>query len=111
MEICWYCYWGWAKPVSDIYIEAVKRLEGDSAVLHYGPSHVVWDDENWGLARKCLDHFYEYVDNFTEKELEICRWSLEELDKVPLSLRCIEPEDYDGEHPALFPPKVETVRR
>jgi len=25
MGICWYCHWGWAKPVADIYDEALFK--------------------------------------------------------------------------------------
>lgn len=107
---CYYCYWGWSKPVYDIYKEAVKLLGGADSVLHFGPSHIVWEDENWDSAKWCLEHFEEYSGPYSKEELDVCRWSLEELEKVPLELRCIEPEDYDGEHPELFPPKIETFK-
>lgn len=54
MSICWYCHWGWAKPVADIYEKAVDLLDGDSSPLEFGPAHVVWSDENFEMAEECL---------------------------------------------------------
>ena len=110
MGICWYCYWGWAKPVADIYMDALKKLNGHESPLHFGAAHVVWEDENFDCAEWCLEHFDEYRGNYSDEELNIVRWSLEELVKLPLEVRCAEPEDYDDENPELFPPTVETVR-
>lgn len=111
MGICWYCHWGWAKPVADIYKEACKRLDDeDGWCLKYGPSHIVWEDENFDCAELCLDHFDENKDDYSEEELEVVRWSLEELTKLPLNVRCPEPVGYDERHPELFPPTVEVVR-
>lgn len=111
MGICWYCYWGWAKPVADIYDKALALLGGNESPLHYGPAHIVWDDENWDSVEWCLKHFDEYADDLTEHEKHVVRWSLEELAKIPMNTRCVEPDDYDGEHPENYPPSVETVRR
>lgn len=110
MSTCWHCFWGWAKPVHDIYEEALGRLGGNENVLVFGPSHIVWSDENWDSAEWCLEHFDEFKGDYTEDDLAVCRWSLEELAKLPVSVRCIEPEDYNGYNVELFPPKVETVR-
>ncbi len=112
MGICWYCYWGWAKPVADIYDEALRRLDGYMSPLHFGPSHIVWEDENFDCAELCLKDFNEYDNNnYSPEELAIVRWSLEELAKLPEDIRCIEPDDYDDENPQLFPPKVAVVKR
>lgn len=110
MGICWYCYWGWAKPVADIYQEALRRLDGDDFPLKFSGSHIVWEDENFDLAEGCLEHFKEHNDDYSEEDLAIVRWSLEELVKLPLDIRCPEPEDYDDEHPELFPPTIEVVK-
>ena len=114
MGKCWSCYWGWPKPVAEIYQKALERLNGDDAPLHsaFGPSHLVWADENFDFAEDCLEDFDENKGNCTEDELEIVRQSLEELAKLPLEVRCVEPDNYDGEHPKLFPPPdgVEMVR-
>jgi hypothetical protein len=110
MGICWYCYWGWAKPVAEIYEEAVKRLNGDDTPLHFGPSHIVWDDENFDCAEACLKDFDKYTEGYTEEELNVVRWSLEELVKLPLKARDPEPDDYDDEHPEFYPPNCEVVR-
>lgn len=120
MSYCWYCYWGWAKPAADIYEEAVRRLGGDSHYLHYGPAHIVWEDENWDCVEWCLDNFDSWVKDVapnmgtdytpSKEQYEVVRWSLLELQKIPLEELEVEPEDYDGENPKLFPPNVE-VRR
>ena len=47
---CWWCHWGWPKPIADIYDDCVERLGGDEGPLLWGPAHVVWADENWELA-------------------------------------------------------------
>lgn len=109
MSICWYCHWGWPKPVADIYREAINRLEGDWLPLDFGPGHIVWSDENFGGAEWCLDNFDLYRGDYTDQELDIVRWSLEELAKIPLGTRECVPDDYDGEHPDIFPPKIEMV--
>lgn len=110
MGICWYCYWGWAKPVAEIYLEALRRLDGYEDPLQFGPSHIVWADENWHSAESCLEHFEENRGYFSDEELSIVKWSLQELAKLPMEVRCIEPEDYDDEHPELYPPKVEVIK-
>lgn len=101
---CWYCYWGWPDYIMDIYQRALKDLEYDEFPLLYGPGHIVWDDENFDSAEWCLEHFEEYRGGYSEEDLAIVRRSLEELSRIPLDKRCIEPEDYEGEHPELFPP-------
>jgi hypothetical protein len=115
MGTCWYCYWGWAKPVAEIYKEALIRLQGDSSPLHYGGSHIVWEDENfedrnvlWCLEQ-LKEHRADYSD-YTDEDLEIVKWSLNELMKIPENIRCPVPENYDDEHPELFPPTTETIR-
>ena len=109
MGICWYCYWGWAKPVAEIYKEALRKLNDYESPLHYSASHIVWEDDNFGdhSITWCLEHFEEYKGDYTEQELEIVKWSLNELLKIPEDVRCPEPEDYDDEHPELYPPKTE----
>jgi hypothetical protein len=111
-EICWYCHWGWAKPVADIYSQALEKLGGYEMALHYGPAHIVWEDENWDSVTWCLENFDKYKGDKSEEELEVVRWSLEELAKIPLEQREIEPEDYDGENPQNYPPGegVEVVK-
>ena len=104
MGICWYCYWGWPKPVADIYLKALECLDGNKSPLHFGPAHVVWEDENWDSAEWCLEHFDKYVGDNSEADLAIVRESLKELVKLPMAVRCVEPEDYDDEHPEAYPP-------
>lgn len=113
MSVCWYCYWGWAKPVAEIYKISVEMLGGDDSPLHYGPSHIVWADENWGSAEWCLKHFDEYKGDILAEDLRTIKWSLEELAKLPMEVREIVPDDYDDMHPENYPPaegvKVEKV--
>ncbi len=90
MGICWYCHWGWPKKVAEIYQEALKRLEGDDSPLHYGPAHIVWEDENFDCAEWSLEHFDENKGDLSEADLEVVKWSLEELAKIPLSERDIK---------------------
>jgi hypothetical protein len=119
--ICWYCYWGWPKPIADIYDEAVKQLGFDDA-LTSGPGHSVWADENFDKAERDLGNFDEYDNDhqcLSVKELAIVRWSLEELVKVPMSVRTMgdayeeawldgkdwqPPERSEVVHPRDFPP-------
>jgi hypothetical protein len=111
--LCWYCYWGWPEEVYSIYQEAVERLDGYDAPLLFGPSHIVWEEENFDCAEWCLEHFDEYRGDYSEKELTVVRESLEKLVALPLSRRDIEPPDYDGRHPENYPPPpgVQMVRR
>lgn len=104
MGICWYCYWGWPKPVADIYLKALARLDGYESPLHFGPAHIVWDDENFGSAQRCLDNFEKYTGYFMKEEMDIVRESLVELAALPESVYDVEPDDYDDEHPELYPP-------
>jgi hypothetical protein len=104
MSICYWCYWGWPKPIQDIYNDALEKLEGDDSPLKGGPGHVVWSDENWDLAQHCLDNFDKYgAEDLTDKEKEVVRESLEKLLLVPDEFKN-EPDGYDGENPRLFPP-------
>ena len=107
MGLCWYCYWGWPRPVADIYRNAMGKLDGDDSPLLYGPSHVVWADENFHSAEWCLEHFDEYKEDYSDDDLAIVKQSLEELAALPIEVRCVEPEDYDDEHPELYPPPDE----
>ena len=102
--------------MADIYDRAERDLIiiGSSAMaLHYGPGHVVWEDENFDSAEWCLENFEKYKGDKSEDELEIVKRSLEELAAIPLDFRCVEPEDYDEEHPENFPPEdgIEMIRR
>ena len=105
MAICWWCHWGWPKPIADIFNDAVEKLNGDDLTLLYGPSHVVWADENWDCAQWCLDHFDEYLDyyNHTHEEYAVVRESIERLLAVPEEFKH-QPLEYDDEHPERYPP-------
>jgi len=112
MGVCWYCYWGWPKPVADIYLKAVDKLDGDDSPLKFGPSHIVWEDENFEdhNIKYCLNHVDDSDrERFTEYDLLIVRKSLLELLALPEAIRCVEPENYDDEHPSLYPPADGTV--
>jgi hypothetical protein len=118
MTICWYCHWGWAKPVAEIYkraFEDLKKLPGDAYIaLNYGPAHVVWADENFDSAEWCLKDFdnwcaeYQTKVDLDDEQLAIVKRSLEELAAMPLTEReAGPPDDYDDEHPENYPPTVE----
>ena len=104
MSICWYCYWGWPRPVADIYQCAIDALGGDPAPLHFGPAHIVWEDENFAAAEACLASFAQCQWDYTEQALAIVRTSLLSLAALPFAVREVCPTDYDGEHPEQFPP-------
>jgi hypothetical protein len=75
--------------------------------MHFGPAHVVWEDENFECAESCIEYCdkREFVpDHCTEEQLAAVRQSLVELSELPDDLRYAEPADYDGEHPENYPP-------
>ena len=93
--------------------KALEKLDGKDTCLHFGPAHIVWEDENWHSTEWCIEHFNDYNDGFTEKENEVVMWSLVELAKIPMNQRDPEPAEYkalsemDNEHeldPADYPP-------
>ena len=105
MGICYWCYWGWPKPIKDIYDRALAELDGWKDPLEFGPGHIVWSDENWDSADWCLEHFDEYRGDYSDEDLAIVKRSLVELLAVPEEFR-EPPEEYDDENPADFPPPV-----
>ena len=104
MGMCYWCHWGWPKPIRDIYDEALEKLNGCESPLHFG-AHNVWEDENWDSAKWCLDHFDDDKDYLTDYEKEIVRESLVKLLAVPDEYKCW-PEGYDDDdmHPEKYPP-------
>lgn len=118
MGICWYCSWGWPKPVADIY-DKYEAIAGESA-MRYGPAHCTWADENFEreLVQSELDGFDEHVSkwNWEDRACTIARHSPEELAAVKQSLVellslpddvLVPRPDYDDEHPADFPPPAD----
>lgn len=108
--ICWYCYWGWACEVADLY-EAAAADIGEH-ILEYGPSHVVLCDENFEdgsidfCIKACDDPMYD--GSYELADLEKLKGWLLKLKAIPESVRCCEPEAYaeDGDHPGMFPPTI-----
>lgn len=100
INMCWYCHWGVPKPVSDIYYEALDRLNDDDSPLLYGPSHVVWEDFNLDdrNIKRCIEYCDLYEGDYTKDELMIVKWSLQELLKIPESQRDIDPSVYDEDN-------------
>lgn len=82
-------YRGWPKPVADIYQKALQALDGYESPLHYGPAHIVWDDENFDSAEWCLENFDKYKGDYSDADLAIVKKSLEELVALPLETRCV----------------------
>ena len=101
---CWYCYWGWPEDVAGIYKRALSDLDGDEDPLLYGPAHVVWEDENWQSAERCLEAFDEYRGEYSDQQLDIVKRSLRELEAIPIGRRCVTPDNYTGTNPELYPP-------
>ena len=108
--MCWYCHWGWPKPVADIYLAAKNELEemGSSEFpLHSGPGHIVWSDCNFDSAQWCLDNFETPRGDYTDAELAIVRKSLEKLAILPADAYeypfsyddDVEFEDYEHQPP------------
>lgn len=113
MNCCFWCNQGWPKPIADIYTKALSELGGDRDLLKYGPSHIVWADENFEDSHilSCLRHIFndEYCENHTPEQLIIISRSLIDLSAVPEELR-IEPENWDDMQEGDFSPTVEMVR-
>lgn len=119
---CWYCYWGWPRPVLDVYLEAVEALGGRGEhALESGPAHIVWADENWEddhvgyCLNECGSNRDAYPDH-TDAEIAVVEESLARLLAIPEEIRCCKPEGYDedgDEGPGTYPPPpgVECVRR
>lgn len=109
MGVCWYCYWGWAKPVRTIY-NAAAKIVGEDA-LTCGPGHIVWSDENFGndsikFCLECCDK-KTYCEDWHEETLAVVRKSLVDLLAIPEEVRDCCPSDYDDEHPENYPPTIE----
>lgn len=104
--MCWYCHWGWPKPVADIYRKAVAEL-GSEQPMDYGPGHIVWSDSNLDddSIRYCLEQVDQPLYNdLTPEEKAIVRRSLEELLAVPEEIRDCAPDVDDDNHAAYPPP-------
>lgn len=122
MGICWYCHWGWPKQVRDIY-DKYLALTSDTA-MHYGPAHIVWEDENFETVEHiqwCIDTAEQWFKEWnvsphfggdpklTREEFVLVVESLKELLTVPEEIRCCCPDNYDDEHPENFPPPANIV--
>jgi len=104
MGICWWCHWGWPVEIRDIYESAVEKLDGFEDPLHWGPSHIVWEDENFDCAQYCLDNFEKNKRDYSDEQLSVVRESLELLLALPDEFKN-EPEGYDEDSkPEDFPP-------
>lgn len=126
-RMCYWCYWGWPVELADIHDESVERIEaileplrfnketfeevqteppsGFSA-LHFGPGHVLWEDENWDCADYCLKECDgEMVEGWVPAAVEVLRDSLRRVIALPDHLKR-EPEGYseDETDPKDFPP-------
>jgi hypothetical protein len=104
-SVCWWCYWGWPKQISDIYTKAVEALGGDNSPLVSGPAHAVWSDENWDAAQRCLDSMNDRFEEFefSAETMAVVRQSLVDLLAVPDDFK-EEPSEYEGFSPSKFPP-------
>lgn len=112
MGLCYYCHWGWPKPIADIY-DKYLEIAGQSA-MHFGPAHVVWEDENFErhLIEWCLveaDTYRAY--DCTDEEHEAVKQSLRELLTLPDAIFVVPEGGWDD--PDKHPPHdgIERVRR
>lgn len=101
--LCYWCYWGWPKPLRDIYNHALKRLHGLADPLLFGPAHLVWEDENFDQAQWCLKHFNQKQYDYSTEQLQIVKESLQQVAKLPNYLKQ-PPDNFDDQHPENFPP-------
>jgi hypothetical protein len=113
MGVCWYCHWGWAKPVADVYKKYLDLLEGDDMLLGYQQGHIVWSDENFETEniQYCIDHADEHwnQEEVTKEQHDLITESLRELLLIPEEIRCCCPEDYPDDNdadPENYPPPV-----
>lgn len=107
---CWFCHWGWPRPIFDIYKRAEDICGYDA--MCYGPAHIVWADENFTHVEWCLEQCDSplYAD-WDPRDLEAVRQSLRELAALPDELKSPptgsannDPRDYPP------PPGVEMVK-
>lgn len=63
----------------DAALKALEALGFNEMVLNYGPAHIFWEDDNFETAQYCLDNFDDHKGEFSQVELEICRWSLKNV--------------------------------
>lgn len=109
MGMCWYCYWGWPRVVRDIFSDAKFALGGDENPLIFGPSHIVWEEENfdddsieWCINEATVENCQKY--ELPPFQMGVISASLKRLLAVQPHVRACEPQDYDGENPENYPP-------
>lgn len=83
----------WSDRVKEIYTQAVIDLGGNIFPLHFGPAHVVWEDDNLDCAQECLDNFDEFRGDYKDWQLEVVKRSLVELAALPENELWIDGED------------------
>lgn len=105
MGVCWYCHWGWAKQVREIYDRGLAA--SSERAMNYGPAHIVWDDENFQqwCVEACLKACDTWKDpDISVEQIAVVRQSLIELLALPEDIREPQPADYDDENPRGYPP-------
>ncbi len=80
-------YIQWPDEIQTIYDKALKDLGGNMDPLHFGPAHIVWEDDNFMSAQWCLNHFDEYTDELSPEQCAIVKKSLEDLRDLPDHLK------------------------
>ncbi len=118
--MCWFCCWGVAKPVAEIYERASADLDAAGfdpfSALHFDFAHIVWEDSNFERhhVQWCLDHRDEFGTLSASAKAIVAR-SLEELLALPDEVLYPVPDGYQsgmGMDEADFPPRagLEMVR-
>lgn len=109
--LCWYCYWGWPKPIADVFAKYGDLVGTES--LEYGRGHIVWADENFDdeSIRWCIEEAGPNGEDDPTVDALVIE-SLKELAMVPKEMReAAEHLGYDlddpDQHPAEFPPPKE----
>ncbi len=93
----------WAKPVQDIYLEALQAVGGKMDLLDFGPGHVVWADGNFEdehvrfCLAQCDERRQEWIEKFGEAVLAVNRLALEKMLAIPEDERGSDPCSDDEE--------------
>lgn len=115
MRFCYNNYWGWPKPVADIYKKYGAMLDPENPLsgqdLLETLCHVVWSDENfdqWESTLKTWDVDPDYYCSVDQEK--IAKQSLVELGALDPDVRDYVHPDYDGAQPENYPPEIEFVK-
>lgn len=85
------------KTVTAIYDEAIEKLT-DVWTLHFGPSHIVWEDSNFGThtIKWCLENgITDYIkEAYSAEDINIAMQTMRDLLEIPEEERERQGEEY-----------------